>query len=841
MNIQWTLALRYLLRRRQRMVLTTLAVVFGVMVIFGLNGLMQPMMNLYQKNIMVSSGQVDLAISHISTNGFDPAQTEKVRNIKGVQAAAGTLSKVVILPVSMGGSADSLNGVSTMSITGLDLENARNVRSYPLASGEFIQTDQQVLLPESMAKKLNLSLGDEITIPAVDGTEKFTIIGLIQSFDPAANPVYLSLSAAQRLLNMQGQINSIEVLYSAGSDHSLVEKDIQAALGDDYKLGALETGSELYATLKMGNIFFQSFGMMALLMGGFVIFNTFRTVVAERRRDLGMLRAIGATRRTVLGMIMVESLIQGVIGTVLGLAAGWLLSAGLLAIIAPIARQYLFINITGPEFSISSLILSIVMGIGITVASGWIPALSAARITPLEALRPELGTSVVRKYRIRAIVGGVMIVLALFSLAGGTAWLGLGLVFFLVGLVLVLPALVEPVAAGFGALLTLIFAREGKLAQGNLLRQPGRAAITASAMMIGLMIVTSLLGMMTSLRAAFMSYLDSSLNAGYLIMPSSMVLGGGNVGAGPELARKVRDTEGIAAIATLRTTKTEMNGSTIQLIGIDPVSYSKIAGLDFSAGNEEEAFTAMDSGRALVLNGVLSASSGLKIGDTVSLATLNGQQTYRVVGVALDYLNAKLATAYISQKNLAEDFHQTTDVLLMAKPDDGADPDAVMARLDHLLADYPSFSVIDSAKFAEAQKSTLDVALGTMYVLLLMVAIPGLIAMVNTLSIGVLERTREIGMLRAVGSTQKQIRRLILVESLLLAGLGTAVGILAGLYLGYVLVSAMNAGGFKVDYFFPYLGVFAGLAVGLLLGVMAASVPARQAAKMEIISALRYE
>ena len=212
-----------------------------------------------------------------------------------------------------------------------------------------------------------------------------------------------------------------------------------------------------------------------------------------------------------------------------------------------------------------------------------------------------------------------------------------------------------------------------------------------------------------------------------------------------------------------------------------------------------------------------------------------------MVGVGSDYLNAKLATGYISQANLERDFHQTADLLVMVEAAEDADMAAVEAKLREIVGRYPSFVLAEWRSFREEQQRAFNRSISLLNVIMVMFALPSLLAMVNTLTINVMERTREIGVLRAVGSTRRQVRRMIVAESLLLGALGTAFGILAGLWLGYVLMQGMDVGGFVMPYYFPYTGLLLAVAVGLLIGVGAAVLPARRAARLDIVAALRYE
>ena len=846
MNIQLTLAARYLWGRKLRTTLTTLAVVFGVTILFGMSGMLPTMSEAFRKNILVSVGQVDLTVTHETGGSFSPAVVDKVRGAPGIAQATGLLRRNVLLPPNLTPTTDPRQAVPAVTITGLDPVDVLKVRAFQIAAGRFLEPGDgnALVVPQSLADKLGLAAGDTLTLPSATGTADFQVVGVLNArITLGVEEVYVPLAAAQKLLNQPGEINTVEALFASGADRATVEADVLARLGPGYQIGQAEAGEELLAALRIGEIIFNVFGLLALAMGGFIILNTFRTIVAERRRDLGMLRAVGASRRTILGLILTESLVQGVAGTAVGMGIGFLLSAALTLLLNPLLQQFIRVQVSPPLPSLGNFIGSAVLGVGLTVAGGFFPALSAGRVSPLDALRPSVGSVAERAASRWAIVGAVLIVLAALGLLSGVFGLAaLGTLLFLTGLVLIAPVLIKPIANTFGRLLGLLLAREGQIAQGNLARQPGRAAITASALMIGLAITIALFGMISSVSGKFTEFLDTSLGADYLVMPYSLVLGGGNLGASVELAQKMRETPGVAAVTTLRLAGSTAKGTALQVIGIDPATFPALSGLSFtSAGDPARAYAALDRERAIITNGIFAAQNQVQVGDVLTLKTPEGDKDYRVVGIGMDYLNAKLATGYISQANLATDFHQTSDVLLMANATKDADKVAVRAALERIVQGYPAFTLLDSASFRQTQLQTFDAMNYVFYVLAFVLAFPGLIAMINTLAINVVERTREIGVLRAVGSTRRQIQKMILGESLLLAVAGVAFGILAGLWLGYVLVGAMAAAGFDLPYAFPWAGILAVTAVGLLCGVLAAVLPARQAARLDIVTALHYE
>lgn len=845
MKGQFLLAWRYLSGRRQRMVLTTLAVVCGVAVLFGMNGMLPGVMTAFRHSMITAAGKVDLSISSKSNNPFDETALDTVRSVEGISVSTGILQRNVQIPASLGGNPDPLTGSAAIMINGLEVKSAVLVRRYQVEEGRFLEPGDtnQVVIGYNLATKMNLKVGDIFTIPSAEGTADLNVVGILDKIESSTvDEIFIPLPTAQNILGLPGQITTIDILLASQTDKTVVEHNLLQALDGGFKVGAVEVGNELSAMLEMGQSMMWLFGIMALAMAAFIIFNTFRTAVAERRRDLGMLRAIGASQKTVMGVILTEALIQGIVGTALGLLLGYLIAYGTLQSLAPVVETFMRTRIGEPLITTQNLVASILLGIGFTVGSSYFPSRTAMKIPPLEALRP-VSLNVERKNRrLRAILGFILIAISIVGVILGELKLAsLSTLLFLVGLVMVIPILVKPIADTFGKLITVLFARQGTLAQGNLNRQPGRAAVTASAMMIGLAVTIAMIGLVTSLFDGFVKYLDKSLGSDYLLMPSSLILGGGNLGSAPEFAQKLETLDGISGVTTLRIASTQTNAASLQVIGIDPQKYPLIAGLEFSKGDPQESYAALENERAIIVNGILAASSSIKIGDVLPLETPEGVKQYRVVGIGMDYLNAKLATGYVSQTNLEKDFHVTTDILIMADRAPEADAAKVDAELNQAVNDYPAFTLFDSKAFKESQMKVFNSSINLLNGLVIMLAVPGLLAMANTLGISVIERTREIGMLRAVGSTRKQIKQMVFVESLLLSALGTSLGILVGLFMSYYMLKALILSGFKLDFFFPGIGIIVALAVGLLFGVIAAMVPARQAAKTVIVEALRYE
>ena len=314
-SIQFTLAGRYLWGRKLRTFLTMLAILLGTLLIFGMNIILPTMLQSFQSNLLAASGQVDVTISHESGEAFSDKLVNKVRAVEGVRAVAGSLSRTVNIPVNFYGRAD----VSALTLTGIDPRAAQTLRSYPIQEGRFLRGSDELeaVISASLANTLGLALGDELALPTTEGAVLLEIAGLLpERALPGNEEVLITLYEAQKLLDLPDRINTIDANLSTMDEgqREIIQRNLEAVLGEDYTLGALSSGTEIFASIRTGQAAFNLFGFLALFMGGFIIFNTFRTIVAERRHDIGMLRAVGASRRTIITLILTEGVFLGAIG-----------------------------------------------------------------------------------------------------------------------------------------------------------------------------------------------------------------------------------------------------------------------------------------------------------------------------------------------------------------------------------------------------------------------------------------------------------------------------------------------------------------------------------------------
>ena len=829
--IQMTrMAWQYLKGRKLRTALTTLAIVLGVALIFAINLIMPSVLDMFRQSQETEMEAVDLNIVDRTGESFDPLPvTQTLLDIDGVEAVSGVLRRRIILPKDN----NPLGDIFQIDLTGVDPAVLPSVRTYDLREGRILAANGEAVVSSEIGQ-----LGETVRLTTVGGLQTYTIVGILKE-EPITPRLIITLADAQTALKQAGQVNLLEVVLRDGADQDKVTTQIKQTLGDQYLYNTMTEFGLAFAEVAFMGL--NLFGVIALFMGGFLIFNTFRTVVIERRHDLAMLRAIGATRRQIMQLILIESVLQGLLGTALGLLLGYVFARTAITFFNKILGQ--FMAISDMEITLRPAAFAIAIGMGVlsTLLAGYWPARRAGRTSPLEALRPITGSELHRANRWSLIVGiGVMVVAALMLLASDQS-APVGAVLFLIGAVIAGPGLVVPAARLFNPLLTLWFAREGDLARGNLIRQPGRAAITASTLMIGLATFIMVAALVSGLTRFVGDLVDSSFSSDLMLMPSAIATYNSVVGADESLTNRLRALPDVDLVSDLRHAASVKDSSNLDVFGIDPETYPQVAPFVFVKGDPQKAYAELGHGRTMIMNSFLASTLGLEVGDDFTLPTVEGNQTYRLVGIANDVLNLKLNALFISHDNLEADFHKTELIMLMINLKPGVNEQTAKAEIEAVARDYPQFTVELTrdyrATMIAASRSTTSIY----YTIAALILIPAALGLLNTLTINILERTREIGIVRAVGGSRKQVRRIVIAEALLLGLFGAAVGVVVGVVMSYGFVLAFSLIGWKMPYIFPVMGILAAIIIAIVLGLFSSILPARNAAKLDIIHALQYE
>ncbi len=846
------LAVSYLRGRPIRTIMTIVSIMIGVMIMFGLNGLAPAFQELFISSTeSVALANVDLYVTRRDGSFFRQEYEQNVGAVGGVESTASMILRAVSVPPEHYYTADGRE-INTIQVYGVDTFNTDETFNVVtaggrrLTSGRLLQAGDvdAALISEHFAGGLGVGPGDTVRLPGAGGWVTFEVVGVLD--DPGLllgnQNVFMSIPAAQELLNTPNRINIIMGRYADGTDARAIDAAVQSMFGRGYELSPLEGGADIWsALLEFMNVIFTMFGLLSLAMAGLIMFNTFRTSVAERQRDIGMLRAVGAKRRVVMRTILYEGLIQAALGTVLGMLLGFAFAYGARAGLGNILTSLMGSPLGQPRFEALTFVVSVVFGMGVPLVSILLPARAASQITPLEAMRPATVEQEKALRRSRSLVGLISLALGLGGLLSGLfPLMALGMLIFLLALGLLGPLLISPITAFFNRALSLVFGQEGGLAAGNIARQPRRASITASSLMVSLAILIGLGGMLASTYGGALRFLDASLRSAYIMM-SGLIVTNETIGAGPDLAETVKRIRGVDELTTMRQIDIfDADGIGIRLIGIDPLPYGRIAGLSFIEG-DESAYERAQTGNAVIINGRYASQFGVGVGDTLTLDGDHGPVSLAVVGIGLDYLNMKLPTIYVEQTALTREYGVRNDVFLLINSEPGADREQLEEDLLAATQAYPGFGVISREELRASQEQLTSSATIGLNIFLALLATPALLGLANMLGINVIERTREIGMLRAVGAKRRQIRRMIVAESLLLSLMGIALGIVSGIMLSFVMTGVLEFAGMHIPYDFPAVGVLTAIAAGLICGILAALIPARRASDLQIVAALAYE
>ncbi|HZB40355.1 MAG TPA: FtsX-like permease family protein, partial [Ilumatobacter sp.] len=600
---------------------------------------------------------------------------------------------------------------------------------------------------------------------------------------------------------------------------------IQAAVGNDVEVitGATliaQDQAALAADIKAFSVIMLVFAFVAVFVGAFIINNTFSITVAQRTRDMAMLRAIGASGRQVKRSVLTEALVVGVLASAAGLVAGIGVASGLRVLMSVFG----FEMPNGPMvISSQAMILSFAVGVGITVLSAWLPARRAARIAPIAALR-EVNVDRSASSTKRAVVGTVItgggIAALVAGLQGELALVGLGALATFVGVAVLSPVLARPVAKLFGLPLR---ARglAGELATRNAMRNPKRTARTAASLMIGV----ALVGFITVFAASAKSSLAGSLETEFT--GTHIVETGGydnSVGLSPDLADELRVTPGVDVVTQARTSPAVVDGSATDFFSaFDATTVDEV----FKLGSVEGSLDSLGAD-GIAVSAEEAATKGWTLGSTVPATFPGGDTTFVVEAIysgSTDWVGAMFVDLAALRANGGDDL----DYRVYVAGEEGA--------IDAVASAYASANVLDKEAFLGVVSSQIDTMLGLFYALLMLAVVIALLGIANTLALSIFERTRELGLLRAVGMARTQVRATVRWESIIIAVFGTTLGLAIGTFFGWAIVRAMADQGID-KLTIPYTSLVVVTAIAGVAGAVAAVLPARRAAKLDVLKAL---
>jgi len=847
--------------RKLRTALTALAVVLGVAMVSGtyvltdtitkaFDGLYE---DSYKGTSAVISGKEVVKNASSGKSTVPESLVNEVRDLPGVAGAAGAVydvSGTTDLMKLIGSDGNKLGtGESPNFGWGLDPKETQ-FNPLTLTAGTWADGSDQIVIDSGTAKKENYEVGDKIRAAAEGPTRTFTIVGIARygSVDSIGGATFgvFDVPTAQSMLNKQGQVDSIFIAAKSGTSDAAVADQVKPLLDSSavVRTGAEqgaadsnETGDEL-AIIKY---FLLAFAAISLIVGSFVIFNTLSMTVAQRVRELATLRTLGASRKQVMRSVMLEGFITGLVAAIIGLFCGFLLAKGLNAFFKAVGVD---LPTKGTVLQTRTVVVSLVIGVGITMLATISPARKATNVPPIAAVREgaTLAPSRIASSPITAsIVLGVAVLalgIGLFAgleIAPTLGLVGLGCILLFVGVGLISSRLVKPLAAALGAPGERFGGVSGQLARENATRNPTRTARTAGALMIGLALVTLVATLGASLKGTNRGALEDQVRSDYVVTSDN--------GFDPftsAAGRAVEDGPGVAVASSVRSDKAAAFGDEGTITGVDPATIGQVYDYRWNKGSDSVLLSLGFDGA--VVRDAFADTHNLAVGDDFAITTPQGEKVPLVVrGIykpPAEDLDPLLGDVTLAQRAFDTHFPRPKDLFSFVDTDEGVTTQTT-AGLERVLGPYPDAVLHSKAEWIDERAGGIDTILNIFYVLLALSVVVSLFGMVNALALAVFERTREIGMLRAIGLTRRQTRRMIRHEGIITALIGAALGLPLGVFIAAVIVQGLSD--MDVVFSLPVVIIVVFAIVSMIAGTLAAVLPARRASRLNVLSALQYE
>jgi putative ABC transport system permease protein len=846
-------AIKSLWARKLRALGTTVAVFVGVSLIAGTYVITDTINKAFDDifsdslkgtSVVITNKQPVTQQTNTSTS-FPAGVLKKVEAVPGVKLAAGTI-------FTGGGILKGDEEVgSQFAPKFISAVLPPQIESLKTVQGHRPTNSHEATLDKAAADDSGLSIGDPIRIAGERRVRTYRLVGLTElggnSFG-GTSIAQLTLPEAQFITGNVGRFNQISVGINpdVSSDElkSRIEQVVPPALRvETAEQNANRSSDQIHDALSFLPIFLGVFAAVALIVGAFVIFNTFSITVSQRIREYGLLRTLGASRRQVLTSVLIEAALIGLVGAVLGVLGGLLFAKGIEALFNALG---IGLPTTALVVASRTVIIAVVIGIGVTLIAVLNPALRSTRVPPIAAMQNlELTSSRRRSVVTVAIawllmLGGLaLVLLGLFGnqkTGDAALMLGGGAALVLFGVSLYSPRLVRPLAGTIGAPLERLRGLTGRLARENSQRNPSRTAATAAALMIGLALVSFVTVFASGLKASIANAIDKSFQGGLEIQNTN-----GYDPIPTAVAQAVRSVPGVQTVSTLQSTQIKVDGvgGKPRATGLDPATASQVLNLDFQGDTTEQTLRNMTDSEALVEKNFAEAND-LEVGDTIrTLGQTGTRSSFRIVG-EVKGTGDLLGGLVVTQAAMARDFAVNQDTFDFVKLAPGADASTVQQRIDRLLAAaFPTAEVMNQQQLKQNQENQINPLLGLVYALLSLAIIVSLFGIANTLALSIYERTRELGMLRAVGMSRRQVRTMIRYESVITALIGAVLGMVLGLIFSGLMSVPLKDQGFVLSY--PVGQLVLILIVAAIAGVVAAIAPARRAARLNVLEALAYE
>jgi putative ABC transport system permease protein len=838
--------IRGMLAHKLRLLLTTSSIALGVAFLAGTLILTDTMHTAFDRLFgKISSGTDAVVRQESAYSGSEGASHQPipasilatVRAVPGVRAAEGEVGGYALLTDTHGKAILATQGAGTMGLT--MPADAKLRGDIQFKSGHAPSGPNEVVIDARSAADHHIALGSSIKILFHGPTRAFTVVGVVtfggETDLGGTTTAYFDLPTAQAVLGTPGVVDQIDVSAVAGVSQTELAKRINAVAPAHIeavtgKAIAKEFSDSIKKGLGFVTILLSVFAGIALFVGSFIIWNTFTMIVSQRSREIALLRAVGATRRQVMRSLLTEALLLGLGASALGLALGVGVAKGLSALMGAVGFS---LPSTSTQLLPHTIETSLLVGTLVTVVAALVPARRATKVLPIEALRDSAPGSAKPSKR-RAVFGTILfgggVAALLDGLFGGgaAALIGVGVLGVVLGTTTLAPLAARPLAALLGWPLRMR-GLPGELARQNAMRNPRRTASTAAALMIGLTLVITVSVFASSLKGSFGDILNGSTKADLYVSRAS----NGGEGFSTEVAKTVATVPGVKTVSPTGFGEARFAGQTTGYASVDPATVSQVLNLDVSSGRAADLGTT-----GVMVRKATAEQHGWKVGSTVPADFAStGRHALHVVAI-FDRKGGFLDTAYVLSRASQEAFDGTRlDSAALILIADGADRSTVKKAIAAALRDHPDAKVVTAKEFAKDASGFIDQLLIFVTVMLLLAVVIALLGIVNTLALSVFERTRELGLLRAVGMTRGQVRAMVRWESVVISLIGALAGAGLGIGLGVAMARALADQGIKAIVV-PGGQIALYVALAAVAGVLAAIGPARSAAKVDVLKAV---
>ena len=836
-----------LLAHKLRLVLSAIAVILGVAFVAGsfvftdtIGKTFDDLFTQVSADVTVAPKPAiegDIFESASNTQVVPAAVVETVRGVDGVADARGDVQAEGVNIISKDGKVLGTGGAPGI---GVDWSGAAN-SPLKLTGGQQPEAAGEIAIDTVAMEKGGFALGDSVRILLPDGPpQDMKLVGVFR-FGTSGNLAGATLTAfepsvAQQLLLEPGMFSSVSVTAAEGVSQTDLKARIAAALPTGYEAKtkdeqAAEASKSIGEALGFINTILLAFAGVALFVGSFIILNTFSMIVAQRTRELALLRAIGASRGQVRRSMLLEALVIGLLGSAIGIAVG----VGLAKLLQTLfAAAGLELSTTALVLAPRTVVISLVVGVVVTVLAAYLPARRAAKVAPIAAMRDA--AAVPKSMAVRGIVGGLLTAVGALALvaslttddgSSAASLLGLGVLVTMIGAIVLAPLLGKPIVRVLGAPFRAAFGSVGRLSTDNAERNPRRTAATASALMIGLALVTGFGVLASSISASIDDVVERQLGADFIASNSQQQP------FSSQVAKDLAAVDGVESIVRQRWGSAKVGDEKAWVVASDADGLAQAVNVEYVAGSQEGL---ADGG--MLIDDATAESTGLKVGQTVPFTMAGGSREVRVVGVVKK--TEFLGPYVVGMKTWDELKGGNRDSFLYVNLADGADATAATAALNGALGNYPTVTLQDQTAFKKQQHDSVNQLLMLIYGLLALAVLIAVLGIINTLALSVIERTREIGLMRAVGLSRRQLRRMVILESVVIALLGAVLGLVLGLVFGTAAQRVLAAEGIE-QLSVPLGQLIVFVVVAAVIGVLAALWPARRAARLDVLRAITTE